>query len=93
MQEKSWRRSHVEGVTEGIWRQRHPGATKEACRSIQEAPRSPGDPHGTRRKLPGTTRGVQRHPDGTQRRPGGSHRTREFFGVTCVKTILRYNKK
>ena len=42
VEEKSWRRTHVEGVVEGIWRQRHPGGTQEVFRrhpgGTQEVP-------------------------------------------------------
>ena len=48
---------------EGIWRQKHPGATQETPRDRQEAPRRhPGDPQEAPRRFPGPPRGVQRHP-------------------------------
>ena len=76
-EEKSWRRTHVEGVVEGIWRQGLPGGTQEVFRrhpaGTQEVPRtSPGGtqevPRASQRR-PEAPRG---HPESAQRHPGSS---------------------
>ena len=96
MEEKSWRSNHLEGVAEGIWRQRQPGGTKEVFRrhpgGIQEASRrSSGRPQEAPRMLPGLARGAQRQPEGNQRQQGGSQGT-VVFDAKCAKTIMLYSK-
>ena len=96
MQEESWRRNHVGGVVEGIWRQRHPGDTQEAYSSIREAPRrSPGSSPEVPRKHPGGCQGHPEAPEGTRKHPenlGGSQETRRVFDRGCAKTIMFYSE-
>ena len=69
--EKKSRRGHVEGVMEGIWRQKRPGGTQEPSGSIQEAPRRfPGSPQEA-------ARAGQRRPEAFRRHTGTPRRQPE----------------
>ena len=69
MDEKSWRRNHVEGVLGGIWKQSDPGGTQEVPRRCAGTPRrQPGDPQEVPRgtqKAPRDTQEAARGPEGS----------------------------